>query len=219
MTDYVLMPAADYQSICDVVREKTGDTALLRSGDLSEKIAGISSDDYDAFWDSYQQNGQRVNYYQRFVQDGWNDNTFRPKYPITCKEGSTNARSVFYNSRMTGIPVPVIITGVPARETFGQCTKLETISRLVLEDVTDCTGMFTGCTQLQNLNVEGSIDVNFNLAAAEKLSEKSVELVLKCLKDLQDQTTQTLTLHNTVGSRLSDEQKAAITAKNWTLAY
>ena len=32
-------------------------------------------------------------------------------------------------------------------------------------------------------------------------------------------TAQTLTLHSTVGAKLTDEQKAAITAKNWELVY
>ena len=32
-------------------------------------------------------------------------------------------------------------------------------------------------------------------------------------------TTQTLTLHKTVGNKLTDAQKATITAKNWTLVY
>lgn len=32
-------------------------------------------------------------------------------------------------------------------------------------------------------------------------------------------TTQTLTLHSTVGNKLTDTQKATITAKNWTLVY
>lgn len=223
MTDYVLMPGAHYQAICDAVRERTGMKDTLRSGDLPQEILNISGGTadgfYDAFWDAYQNNGERINYYQRFVQDSWNDATFCPKYPITCQGGSTNGRSVFSNSRISQIGVPVIITGIPAQETFNRCIRLEVISQLVLNGVTDCSGMFSGCSQLRELNVEGSIDVNFNLSAAEFLSDESVEKVLACLKDLTGQTTQTLTLHDAVAGRLSDEQKAGITAKNWTLAY
>lgn len=219
MTDYVLMPGVHYRDICNAVRQKSGKTELLRSGELADEILNLSDAFYDAFWDAYQQNGERVNYYQRFAQDGWNDATFQPKYPIICRNGSTNGRSVFSNARMTCISVPVIITGIPAQETFYRCTKLVTISCLVLDGVTDCTGIFNGCSALENLNIEGSIDVNISIAAAELLSAESVQKVLDCLKDLTGQTTQTLTLHNTVGSALTDAQKAAVTAKNWTLAY
>ena len=42
MTDMVIMPGSHYQAICDAVRAKTGNTAVLKSGDLAEAIAGIS---------------------------------------------------------------------------------------------------------------------------------------------------------------------------------
>lgn len=41
MTDYVIMPGADYQAICDAARTKTGDTAKLKSGEVAGKIAGL----------------------------------------------------------------------------------------------------------------------------------------------------------------------------------
>lgn len=220
MTDYVLMPGTHYQDICQAVREKTGKEALLRSGELADEIRGMTGGDfYDAFWDAYQQGGKRDNYFQRFIQDGWNDETFQPKYPITCKGSSSYGRSVFYNSRMTRIPVPIIITGVSAKEMFNQCTKLVTIDRLVMDGVTDCATMFSGCSLLQNLNIEGSVDVNLSLSATAVLTEESVQKVINCLAVLPEGTTRTLTLHNAVGSRLTDEQKATVTAKNWELVY
>lgn len=220
MTDYVLMPGSDYQNICNAVREKTGGTELLRSGDLAEMIAGISADShYDAFWDAYQENGDRTNYYLRFSQDGWNGETFRPKYPIICKDGNTNARSVFSSSRITDIYVPIEVTGIPMDEMFYRCTALQTISLLTLNGVTGASNAFLACSKLENLTVAGSIDVDFNLSATAVLTDASVQSVLDHLKDLTGQTTKTLTFHNAVGSRLTDAQKAAVTARNWTLAY
>lgn len=43
MTDYVIMPGTDYQSICDAVREKTGGTDLLKSGDVAGRIQTINT--------------------------------------------------------------------------------------------------------------------------------------------------------------------------------
>ena len=45
LTDYVIMPGEDYQAICDAVREKTGKTEALKSGDLSAEVAQIEVDD------------------------------------------------------------------------------------------------------------------------------------------------------------------------------
>lgn len=41
MTDMVIMPGSHYQAICDAVRAKTGDTAVLKSGDLEAAIESI----------------------------------------------------------------------------------------------------------------------------------------------------------------------------------
>ncbi len=38
--------------------------------------------EYDAFWDGYQQNGNRAVYAYAFSGYGWNNNTFKPKYDI-----------------------------------------------------------------------------------------------------------------------------------------
>ena len=42
LTNYVLMPGADYQGICDAVRAKTGKTNALKSGELATEIEGIT---------------------------------------------------------------------------------------------------------------------------------------------------------------------------------
>lgn len=47
---------------------------------------------YDAFWDAYQQNGERVNYHTGFAGKGWNEHAFKPKYDIK----PTTAYMMFY---------------------------------------------------------------------------------------------------------------------------
>lgn len=51
------------------------------------------------------------------------------------------------------------------------------------------------------------------------LDGESIQSVIDGLADITDGTAQTLTLHADVGAKLTDEQKATITAKNWTLVY
>ena len=78
---------------------------------------------------------------------------------------------------------------------------------------------FGNITSLVNLEIEGTIGTSIGFPNSNLLSNTSVQSVIDALKDLTDQTSQTLTLHATVGANMTDEQKAAITAKNWTLVY
>lgn len=41
LTDYVIMPGADYQAICDKIRDKTGKVDPIKSGDLVGEIDSI----------------------------------------------------------------------------------------------------------------------------------------------------------------------------------
>lgn len=43
LTDYVIMPGADYQDACDAIREKTGGTEMIKSGEMGGLIRGIIS--------------------------------------------------------------------------------------------------------------------------------------------------------------------------------
>ena len=43
LTDNVVMPGLHYKAICDAVRLKTGDTALLKSGEIAPLIRSLSS--------------------------------------------------------------------------------------------------------------------------------------------------------------------------------
>lgn len=42
LTEYVILPGTDYRAACDAVREKTGKTDGIRSGDLAAQIRGIA---------------------------------------------------------------------------------------------------------------------------------------------------------------------------------
>lgn len=41
LTDMVIMPGADYQDACEAIREKTGGTGYIRSGEMGEQIRSI----------------------------------------------------------------------------------------------------------------------------------------------------------------------------------
>ena len=52
------------------------------------KSEGGGDNWYDAFWDAYQQNGERKNYMQAFRGVGWRGTTFKPKHNMTVTNGN-----------------------------------------------------------------------------------------------------------------------------------
>lgn len=42
LTNMVIMPGSDYQDICDAIREKTGSTDVIKSGDMADQIRNIA---------------------------------------------------------------------------------------------------------------------------------------------------------------------------------
>lgn len=179
--------------------------------------------EYDKFWDNLQSNGNRFGYFRAFTEMGWNANNFKPKYPITCYAKQSyhinNAECIFHTSDIVSIDVPIIVTGLPMTSTFAGCDLLETISLLEVNGVTSFSTAFVTCRALKNITFAGSIDVSIDFSATEVLTDASVQSIIDHLKDLTGATTQKLTFHATVGGKLTEAQKAAITSKNWTLVY
>jgi hypothetical protein len=96
------------------------------------------------------------------------------------------------------------------------------VRKIILNDsgTQDTSTVFHGGMQcLEEIRFEGVIGRNLRLQWSSKLSDASVQSVIDHLKDLTGATAQTLTFHTTVGAKLTEDQKAAITAKNWTLVY
>jgi hypothetical protein len=234
-------------TIADKIRSYTGKTDKLKLDEMPTEIEAVynagksagggggSEEDYqrgyeegrqaeyDEFWDAFQNYGNRNSYYQQFTQYTWNDTTFKPKYPINCYATQSyqtfNATQVFSNTGVTIISVPITVTGVPLTQTFYQAQKLVTISSLTLNDVPSHNSAFDGCTALKNITMGGSIIADIGFAKASLLTNASVQSIIDHLADVTGQTSLKLTLHNTVGSKLTEAQKQQITAKNWTLAY
>lgn len=94
-----------------------------------------------------------------------------------------------------------------------------TIDKLIVPETLKFTSSFDSCNNLRNITFEGTIGNSISFADSPLLTEKSVQSILDHLKDLTGQAAQTITFHATVGGKLTNAQKATITAKNWTLVY
>lgn len=76
------------------------------------------------------------------------------------------------------------------------------------------------CNALKEIRVvENTIPMNLRITDCKNLSDESIQSIIDGLKDMTGGTALTLTFHKDVGAKLTDAQKATITAKNWTLVY
>ena len=116
------------------------------------------------------------------------------KYPTIDLTNAQACYAVFMNSAVTDLPI-------------------------IVQEKTDCSTMLNRTYSLVNLTISGTIGTAMSLKDSSLLSAESVQSVIDALKDLTGTTTLKLTLHADVVARMTDEQKATITAKNWTLVY
>ncbi len=175
-------------------------------------------EEYDRFWDSFQQNGERISYNYAFQSPRWNDNNYNPKYPINASA----AINIFANNKnITDTKVPIIVTGVTLNNTFS-FSSLVTIRELVVDENTTqaSNAGFDGLSSLQNLTITGTITFNLNLSWSP-LTHESIMSVISALKDYSEDTSgtaHTITLGTTNLAKLTDAEKAIATEKGWTLA-
>lgn len=99
---------------------------------------------------------------------------------------------------------------------FAGKTVLETVKGLDLSSATNLESMFASCSNLKNITfVENSIKINFNLGSSSLLSDESIQSLINGLATVE--TAQKLTIHNDVATKLTNEQKATISSKNWNI--
>ena len=94
-------------AIGDAIRAKTGGTEGILPADMPAQIESIETgtvDGNDAFWSTYQDNGNRADYNNAFAGIGWSNNTFKPKYDIV----PTSAYMMFRNSQISGDFVEIL---------------------------------------------------------------------------------------------------------------
>ena len=201
----------------------SGAKRLLTKGKYCDKNIVVTAGDsyHNDFWEAYQEKGERKQYTYAFSGVGWDDVSYDPKYTIAA---TSQCDAMFYNaSKITSTKKPIIIdTSSSAYNVFAYCMALKAIPSLkITESVPIFTGWFTYCSALEELNMtqDSVISANISLEDSFRLNTASVQSILNALQDRTGLSSQTLTLHATVGGQLTPEQKATITAKNWQLVY
>lgn len=133
---------------------------------------------------------------------------------------ATFANSAFYLCKninsITLTTAPLIFYG----QMFLNATKLQSVYNLNLGETSEVQYQPFYCSNLTNITfADGSIINNStSFSACTKLTVDSILNILNILKDLTGSTSATLTLGAENLAKLTDEQKAIATNKNWVLA-
>lgn len=183
----VLVNDASLQDIADAIREKNGTEETYKPAEMGAAVRAIESGDnfYDAFWDAYQENGNRKDYINAFGTSStganiWNDSNFKPKYDIKPRD----AASMFYNSKITDLVKILEEQGVVFDTSqvtgnttymFGQCSELTTVPPIDFTSAKYLTGCFMNCKKLKKitlLNFHSDIQIKNNpFGVCEALEE------------------------------------------------
>lgn len=110
---------------------------------------------------------------------------------------------------------------------FQDCQSLKIVSlpSTITETSNDCLTTtsssyyaFDGCTALEDVQLGQDWNMSLRLNVSNNLTVDSMVAMFNSLKDLTGETAKTLTLGSTNLAKLTNEQKAIATNKNWTLA-
>lgn len=212
-------------AIANAIRSRTGETEKLSLDDMASGVNDVydvgyavgEQNAYDAFWDAYQQNGERTNYTQGFSGYGWTDETFKPKYPIIANE----ARYMFAYVTISNINVRIYIVGTDIRNFFERST-LKNVQEIVLTQPTVSTSWLSYTSGLEEIRItcEGNGCFTENVTCSiNTLSHDSLISIMNALQDLVPLgETFTWNIGSTNKAKLSTAEIAIATQKGWTVA-
>lgn len=176
--------------------------------------------EYDAFWNAFQVNGTRTTYTSAFANSYWSGDAYNPKYPITPTSNNGAMQIFAWNTAIEDIKVPVTIYD-DVSNLFTYNYKLKRIPKLIIapKGLTKMSGAFDYCNELEELNVEGTINIGgINLQWSTKLSKASIESVINALSTTTSGLSVTFSKTAKATAFTDDEWATLIATKpNWTI--
>lgn len=100
---------------------------------------------------------------------------------------------------------------------FNGCSSLKKLTGLNIPNNANSTIMFTNCNSLIEILDITAINTDISFSACTFLSHSTLIRILNALVDLTDKENKTLTLGSNNLEKLTDEEKAIATNKNWIL--
>lgn len=128
----------------------------------------------------------------------------------------TNASSMFsYCNSLKSLPQIDLTSCTTVNNAFRNCHSLTSVPRIDVGNVTDMGYCIAYDYLLSKIGFY-NIKVSFDISTLLMLSQSELVNILNNLATVE--TTQTLTLGSKLLAKLTDEEKAIATEKNWTLA-
>jgi hypothetical protein len=144
---------------------------------------------YDEFWDSLQQNGERMDYWGAFC--GWAEDAFNPKY-IPLVVGSGNW--MFRGSKIKTVP-KISLISASLNEMFYEARSLETIEEIELPySAGSASNAFTNCIALKNVTFVGpkAVTGSISFQSCTLLTKESITSIVNILSATASGKTLTL---------------------------
>lgn len=166
---------------------------------------------WNVFWDEFQKNGTRHNYQYAFCGDGWNDETFEPKYDMILGVGYTGSfmfrecyvsdmksqlerlgvildtskcnhfAQTFQLARTKSLPTIDFSSALTTSYCFNNCM-VESIDKLIFSESTYIDAtMFNGAWEIINVIFDGVVCDNLNMQWSTKLSKASWISIINAL--------------------------------------
>ena len=180
----------------------------------SEGFDAGKQSEYDAFWDSFQQNGNRVDYSFAFAGDCWNDDNLKPKYPIVpryveqmfyccdnihklpenidCSNVDLNrgAHAMFFTCNQLQKIYDIKLPALKSYEkVFGSLPCVTEIEVIRTEPQTVWGKALSEVTNLKNLTIDGKIGTNINVSRCTQLTHDSLMSIINALEDKNPEKT------------------------------
>ena len=228
------------------IAEKLATVAEGQQAVYDKGCADGAKSEYDAFWDAFQENGNRKDYRYAFYCGFWDITSFKPKYDIVPTDATslfqnngntfdlaehlkncgvnldlsncTGISYAFYTAGFTRLPVINLTSVANLTRAFGSSSYLKTIDKVILKS-DGSQGLRNGFDYLgalENITFEGMIGDSLDLHWSTKLTHDSLMSIINALKSGVSGLTCTLGTENL--AKLTDAEKAIATEKGWTLA-
>ena len=160
---------------------------------------------------------------------------------------SGTCQSMFYGcTKLKVVPQYDFTKATAIADLFVECTSLEELPEIIASNATNCnyafhscknlrkiaklnvskhsaattiTSIFSGCSALEEIEFVGTIPQSISFADSPLLSDSTIASIINALRDWSGTgATKTLTLHENVKAKLTEEQIAIANQKGWTIA-
>ena len=209
--EYVVMPKSDCVSFCDAIRKKTDSTELIKSNELSSKVEAVYNTGYEK--GKSESDGNISDMYNESTQITFQNNPTVKRIELDMRTKTSMAGFAWNCQSLETVELENTNKVTDWIYAFRNCPNLTSVKGLDFSGASSINMMaFVEIPKVSNFKVvPETIKASINIQAGA-LTHDSIQSIVDGLAYVS--TAKTLTIHG----ELTDEQKATINSKGWTLA-